>query len=364
MKRGLMEWNKVELPQEELAGRIVALRAGMAREGLDAILAYGDNYEAGDLSYLSNFSPYWFDGMLVLTRESDVLLTTLSARIHSWIKGISPVSEVRSTKSLGREAAEWLKERKVERGRIGVTRLDRLPYGVYRAFRDGLPGGEVVDVAALIEALRIAPSHTEVDLLSKAARMSVEAIEYAFEESLQGRKQCEVTAEIEHQLRYSGAEDLLVLIASGKVPGNWPAIATEEKIEGATLVRAICAYKGHWAEVGWTLPGSSKAAQEANVELLARYERAREMMRAGMKVGEVVGKLHESHGKEGVGLGSVAPHTALPDVEGEWSEETIIPRRAVVVLRAGLQTPEGVRAFHSDTFLVDDSGPVRLSAGE
>jgi len=364
MKRGLMEWNKLELPEEELAGRVAAVRAKMAQGGMDAILAYGDNYQAGDLSYLSNFSPYWFDGMLVLTRESDVLLTTLSARVHSWIKGLSPVSEVRSTKSLGREAAEWLKERNVERGRIGVTRLGRLPNGIYGAFREVLPNSEVVDATALVEDLRVIPSRAEVGLLSKAARMSADALQYAFEESLQGRKQCEVVAEIEHRLRYGGAEDLLVLIASGKAPGKWPAMATEERIEGATLVRAICAYKGHWAEVGWTLPGSSKAAQEANVELLARFEQARELMRAGKSVGEVVSKLRESYGNGGVEMGAVAPYTALPDVEGEWSDELPIPLGAVVVLRAGLQTPEGVRAFHSDTFLIDANGPVRLSASE
>ncbi|MCL5959095.1 MAG: aminopeptidase P family N-terminal domain-containing protein [Chloroflexi bacterium] len=359
MKRGLMEWNRTEVPEEELANRLDAVRRGMARDNLDAILALGDSYETGDLNYLTNFSPYWFNAMLVLAQSSDSLVTTLNARVHGWIKEVSRAGELKASKNLGRDAAAVLAEKGIEPKRIGVTRLDRLPYGVYQALREALPDAEVVDATALVESLRLKPSESQIGLLRRAAAMSLEAI--AAETAPRGRKQCEVAADIEHRLRYAGAEDLHILITSGTKAANWPAIAKEEAIEGPVLVRAIAAYKGHWAEVGRTLDSGSGANKAATDLMTARFQGAVAQLRPGVKVGDVVAGLVENRGYDYRGICAVAPYTALPDIEGEWSVAQVIPEGAVVVLRAGLISPEGIRAFQSDTFLVGTGGAERLS---
>lgn len=363
MKRGLMDWNKTELPEEELASRIAAFRQAMAREKLDAAVIYGDSYETGDLNYLTNFAPYWFNTMLVLGQDWDSLVTSLNARVHNWIRETSRVSEVKAAKNLGRDAGTLLREKGFESGRIGVTRLDSFPHDIYSSLQQVLPNAEIVDVTPIFEALRTSPSSSEIKLLATAGRIGASAIEAATGSEASGRTQSEVAAEIEHKLRYSGAEDLYVLISSGKTAPNWPGVAADVVIDGSALVRVMCAYKGHWAEVARTIPGDYEPAREANNLLQGRFERAVESLKPGARVGEVVARLSEGANDACRGICAIASYTALPDIEGEWDAEQAVPHGAVVVLRAGLITPAGTRAVHSDTFLVSDGGAMRLSRG-
>ncbi|MBI3076452.1 MAG: hypothetical protein HYY85_05590 [Deltaproteobacteria bacterium] len=74
MKRGLVEWDRQELPEGAFAARLAACRAGMCEERLDALLVYTDVWRAGHVRFLSHYLPYWSSGLLVLPLEGEPLL--------------------------------------------------------------------------------------------------------------------------------------------------------------------------------------------------------------------------------------------------------------------------------------------------
>ena len=57
----------------EMAGRLAAVRAGMALRGLDALVVYGDREHAANLQWLTGFDPRFEEALLVV-RPDDTLL--------------------------------------------------------------------------------------------------------------------------------------------------------------------------------------------------------------------------------------------------------------------------------------------------
>ena len=77
MRRGLMERNPQELPLEVLDARIARLRVRMKSAGLDAFIIYTNLVRPSAVTYLTGFTPYWSEGLLL------VPLTGLVERIQS-----------------------------------------------------------------------------------------------------------------------------------------------------------------------------------------------------------------------------------------------------------------------------------------
>ena len=75
-----------ELPQGVLAARLDGLRAVMARDGLDAFVCYTNLVQPSAVTYLTGFTPYWSDGLLLVPRSgAPVFATALSKRVAGWI---------------------------------------------------------------------------------------------------------------------------------------------------------------------------------------------------------------------------------------------------------------------------------------
>ena len=63
-------------PIEEYEGRVARVRAAMAREGLDCLLAFGGPADPSNVRYLSNHEPSHGDNVVVVPAEGDLMLST------------------------------------------------------------------------------------------------------------------------------------------------------------------------------------------------------------------------------------------------------------------------------------------------
>src|SRR5262245_31692930 len=98
MRRGLMQWNPQELPLGVLEARIAGLRAAMKSADLDAFLIYTNLVRPSAVTYLTGFTPYWSEGLLLVPATGRLLFATaLSNRVADWIRSTNPVSDVVST---------------------------------------------------------------------------------------------------------------------------------------------------------------------------------------------------------------------------------------------------------------------------
>src|SRR5436853_3969199 len=121
LKRGCSTWDPKEVPQAEFQLRLDAVRGEMARQKLDALVIYGDNYSFADLCYLTNYVPKVRGGIGVFPRDGAVaLLLNIGSRDVPFAKTLTWVEDVRASNQLGRDAAELLREKSLVRGRVGL----------------------------------------------------------------------------------------------------------------------------------------------------------------------------------------------------------------------------------------------------
>ena len=66
MRRGLMGWNAEELPVAALEARLARLRAAMAKAGIDAFVIYTNNTRPSAVAYVTGFTPYWSDALMLV----------------------------------------------------------------------------------------------------------------------------------------------------------------------------------------------------------------------------------------------------------------------------------------------------------
>src|SRR5205807_6420109 len=98
-----------ELPQSVLEGRAKRLQAAMKRAKLDALLVYTNLTRPSAVWWITGFTPYWSDGLLLLPASgAPVFATALSKRVGDWIRTIDRCSEILNTPKPGAAGGERL----------------------------------------------------------------------------------------------------------------------------------------------------------------------------------------------------------------------------------------------------------------
>jgi len=240
MKRGLVSWEKNELPPEELAARLAAVHAIARNKGVDAVVVYSDVWRSNDARYLSNYMPYWNRAFIVVPLdEQPILLCALSPRVYPWIKTVTVHETVIASPSPPATLFKLCGERGWKR--VGVFDLEGLPADLHAELTAGAV--ELVDLPRT--ELRPAPSAVEVRMHARAARMAREVLEQELA-AVKAQNDHELTGTLERVLRHAGAEDVVVLVSDGQGP---PIPAEGRPVGPHTSVVVAIEYNGHWAKV-------------------------------------------------------------------------------------------------------------------
>ena len=246
MKRGLVSWEKNELPPEELAARLATVHAVGRNERVDVVVLYSDVWRSNDARYLSNYMPYWNRAFVVVPQgEKPILLCALSPRVYPWIKTVT----VHETIIASPSPAATLFKLCAERGwkRVGVCDLEGLPADLHAELTAG--SVELVDIPR--SEIRLAPSAVEIRMHGRAARMAREVIDQELPTAA-GTTDHELTGKLERLLRRAGAEDVVILVSDGEGP---PLPAEGRTVGAHTSVVVAIEYNGHWAKVTRNVSG-------------------------------------------------------------------------------------------------------------
>jgi hypothetical protein len=244
MRRGLMGWNPDELPKAVLDDRIARLRAAMARERLDAVLIYTNLTRPSAVTWLTGFTPYWSDGLLLVgATGAPVFATALSKRVANWIRSTNSVSEIVNTPKPGAAVGERLAAGGCKRA--GVLELDSLPAGLYDEVVGAAPAVDLLDASATFAATRRMIDDAERRLIARADAIALAALDQI---DAAAAKDAGATAGlVEKHARLAGAEEAYIAVA--------PDLAADRRLirvsKPAPLaerfaVRASIAYKGSW----------------------------------------------------------------------------------------------------------------------
>ena len=253
-----MEWNPQELPLDVLDARIARLRARMKSAGLDAFIIYTNLVRPSAVTYLTGFTPYWSEGLLLLPMTGRLsFATALSNRVADWIRSTNPVSDVISTPRPGALLGERLaKDDSVKR--VGILELDALPAELSDDLGAAAPTIRLVDGSAQFAMVRRDIDPAEQQILVRSDAIAVAALDQGNTTSDAGT----LAGLIEKHARLAGAEEAYIAVA--------PNLATDRRLTRVSkpiqladrfAVRASIAYKGAWLRRTRTFARDDKTAR-------------------------------------------------------------------------------------------------------
>ncbi len=251
MKRGLITWDKAELPPSVFEARLAKARKALAEQDLPALLVYSDVWRSTEGRHLTNFMPYWNRALIVLPREqAPVLLCGLSPRVYPWIKSVTVFEEIRPASKL----VPTLLQLCAERGwtKLGVLDLPRLPHEIQLPLEVSNVTLDLTDEA-------------EIAMHRRAAQMAREILAAELPKGA-GLTDYQFSGRLERAFRRAGAEDLVLLFSTGE---SAPRPARGTMLGDQYSVAVAFEYRGHWAKVTRSL------APQATIRVLEeRFEKA------------------------------------------------------------------------------------------
>ena len=280
MKRGLITWDKTELPPSAFDARLDLVRKHLAAADLPALVVYTDVWRSNQGRYLANFMPYWNRALIVIPREgAPVLLSALSPRVYPWIRSVTILDEIRPSQNLAQALTKMCEEKGW--ANIGVLDLPLLPFDL------NVPNS--IDVPW--SAIHPQPDEAELNMYRTAARMAREALA---DVALEGRVDHEVVGDLELKLRRAGAEDLVILVTNGDTP---PLPPTGAVLTQSSSISVALEYRGHWVKVGQPIlaaAGFPAGSPTSKIELLSGPYPYEPVVQPAIKPGSVFALSSES----------------------------------------------------------------------
>jgi Xaa-Pro dipeptidase len=329
----------------------------MAEANLDGLLAYGPRHERENVRYLTGAclrSPAAFaylplEGAPIAFVDSSSDVEAVLAA--GYVEDVRPLFELPSIAS----------------GRLGITHAALLPAASLRA----LEGALVVDATGLMDRIRLVKSDWELDRLRRCARMCDGAWATLLSALHPGVAEYELRMEVECSLHAAGAEDNVMLVASGghevrrmSTPGN-------RRIREGDMVRAELTPQvdGYWVQICRSaVVGRPTTAQRESFELFDEATAAGlYALRPGVTAHEVAkaqndvlrrhgfGAYCEQRCARGHGHGLKRNEVSIVERSG-----TVLEENAVVIVHPNAFTPLAGYHVLGDPVVVGKGGPEPL----
>ena len=260
MRRGLMGWNKDELPVAALEARLIRLRTEMDAAGMDAFIVYTNNVRPAAVTWITGFTPYWSDALLLVQQTgAPAFATALSKRVSEWIRTTDPLSEIVNTPKPGEKIGERLKGDPLIR-RVGVLEYDTLPAGLAHDLEAAAPAVEWIDGTAMFAGLRRTIDDAERGLLARCDAIASAALREA--ESGKADDAGTLAGLVEQSARLAGAEEAYIAVATDlDADTRLNRTSQPTPLAERFAVRASVSYKGCWVRRIRTFVKDSAAAQ-------------------------------------------------------------------------------------------------------
>jgi hypothetical protein len=234
VKRGLIAWDKAELPPEVFEARLAGARQRLAERDLPALVVYSDLAKSNYGRFYSNFMPYFNRALLVIPRHgAPFLLCGLSPRVYPWIRSATILEEILPSPNLAAKLLEVCAQRGWRR--LGFLDPEGLPYDLHRA----------ITAAIQIEAVPHEGDDYERAMHRRARQMAWDGLTPELSSGL-GLLDHELVGRLERSLRRAGAEDLVILVTNGETA---PAPAKGQTLREGFSVSVALEYRGHWAKI-------------------------------------------------------------------------------------------------------------------
>ena len=171
MKRGLITWDKSEIPPAVFERRVDRVRRVLAERDLSALVVYSELWRSNQTRFFSNYMPYFNRALLMIPHDiPPTLLCGLSPRVYGWIRSVTTIEDVRPAGNFAKPLFEIAGERKWSR--IGALDFPQFPYDIFKALQVGSLDVANVESSAGTKTAGDSTFSTSRDPACKALQMS------------------------------------------------------------------------------------------------------------------------------------------------------------------------------------------------
>lgn len=339
------------------------VRAAMAEQGLDGVLAYAPGWRREDIRYLADAPLRGSFALCHLPADGEPVAFALDAdrgaiAAAGWVQDVRPLDAlVDAVRAAGPPRA------------LGISHAELLPAAFRRRLEDGLPGTRLESATKLMSAVRIVKSDEELARMRRCGEMTDAGWEAFMEAMAPGVPEYRIVAEVEARMKAMGATDNFMLIASGgdEVRGMTPPSARELRPGDMVRTELTPQVDGYWTQICRSaVLGPASDGQRASFALFDEALRAGlAALRAGVTAHDVAKAENDVFREHGYGEYCTAQYTRVrghghgahldevPLVEGE---ETVLPENAVVIVHPNTFTPLAGYHVHGDPVVVTRDG--------
>lgn len=226
------------LSTRERDARLGALRKVMAKQNLDIVLVYYDEFNIGNGWYLTGWCPQFESGAVMVPRAGEPLIlggpeSEPFAKLDSAVRGTRnlpcfmvpdeeyPNATISNWPAVFAEASRGGKIR-----RAGLVGADRMPFGVHQQISAAFKGVKLVDITQAYCELRYDKSAWERRMIRQAFGMADAAMTAMRKAVVPGAREFEVAAAGEYAARRAGASGFGFTAIVGSGPRSNAVVPT------------------------------------------------------------------------------------------------------------------------------------------
>ena len=372
------------LSKQERDRRYEALRASMAKEEMPVLLIVGNGHATGSpvfatggFRYLTDFFIFSQYGLLLFFREDDPIMLVPMELQETVAKKYSWVDDIRLSLDYAEMVARVLREKKLERGRVGIISMESIPASTYLSLRERIPEAELADAGSMLLRQRFIKSDDERKLLEKAAELNDGAYKEVLKNLKPGMKEYEVAGIVEGFHRGYGADKTFNLVFSGPFPASAEGIAFQglpwcpgqRAIEKGDCVHMEMtnAYGGYWNQLVRIIAVGVK-----NPELIRFHEAAVKVTQSALKsieigtrTADVVSTMAKTSRECGFTLTAPLGHfVGLDLIEGRVAagSDVLFNPGVAAIIHPRIDDSKGANMLlWGETYFMTEQGPVSLN---
>jgi hypothetical protein len=249
-----MGWSEADLPLAAVRQRLSRLQAALKNQGLGGLVVYTNIARPAAASFLTGFTPYWSEGLLLVPASGDpVFATALSKRVSGWIRSVMPIGAIETTPRPAAAIGRKLAEQNIRK--VGVLELDLFPAAQVAPLIGNEGAVALEDATALFRSVRVGVDRAEIALVRRADDLARHCLD-TFDRSDDARR---MAGDIEARARLAGAEEVFVGLAPDL---NHSSAFLRCECLGALgahfAIRLSLALKGSWVRRTITLSRDSE----------------------------------------------------------------------------------------------------------
>jgi Xaa-Pro aminopeptidase len=367
---------------QEYRGRIMRLQAGMAEQGLDALLLTS----AADIFYTTGFLTRFWESparpwFVVVASAGDpvAVIPSIGADLmrRTWLRDIRTWDAPDPRDDGVSLLADTLAQAVAPNGRIGLpmgseTHL-RMPLQDFEALRARLSPRRFVDATACVQHVREVKSEAEIDKIRASCAVAANAFARVPDFAKVGRPLVEVFRDFQIALLAEGA-DWVSYVAGGAEPDGYgdvisPAGAAPLQRGDVLMLDTGAAKDGYFCDFdrNFAIGPASDTARRAHAALWHATEDTLAVLRPGMLARDVHQLLADGLQRRNATAGGGRLGHGLGITLTEWPSFTPLddtPLRAgmVLTLEPGCVTREGRIMVHEENLVLREIGPELLSS--